>query len=61
MLGERRSFGGAVTAVTSGAAAFLPGVLLADAQKAVVEVLVSLDLGLRKDPERRPPYRSLPL
>jgi hypothetical protein len=36
VLGERWSFGGAVTAVASGAAAFLPGVLLADDRQAVV-------------------------
>jgi hypothetical protein len=36
VLGDRWSFGGAATAVASGAAAFLPGVLLADAQQAVV-------------------------
>jgi hypothetical protein len=36
MLGERWSFGGAATAVASGAAAFLPRVLLADADQAVV-------------------------
>jgi hypothetical protein len=37
VLEERWSFGGAVTAVTSGAGAFLPGGLLADAQKAVAD------------------------
>lgn len=37
MLNERWSFSGAATAVTSGAGAFLPGGLLADAQKATVD------------------------
>jgi hypothetical protein len=37
VLDERWSFGGAVTAVTSGAAAFLPAQALADAEKAVAD------------------------
>jgi hypothetical protein len=53
VLGERWSFGAAATAVASGAAAFLPGVLLADARQAVLD-------GWWRPPAGRPPGLLVP-